>query len=172
MADVTILDRFGQEQDWAWLQSHYGPVTIAGIVGDGYRVVELIEVEGQIVFHCTVGNEAGGPVVGIPVRYEWPDGYQDEITNGSGTAEHTAGGGEKYFPPNQGPISWQVQNVPSEKISGLGWLGGTQYRHLNVIMQWFAGDEEPPPEPVPDGGILERIYDVLIRIANALEADG
>lgn len=168
---IEVRDRAGKLQDMAWVKANYGNVEIAPIEGAGYRVVKLIETEGQIVFHATVLNDAGGPVSGIPVRYEWPDDHSDEITNGSGMAEHTAGGGEKYFPPAKGAISWQVREFPSEKIDGLGWLGGTQYRHLNPTFRWSEGDSEPEPPPSPEGGILENLYTVLVRIADALEAE-
>jgi hypothetical protein len=158
---VKILDQYGNEQDWDWVIANFGPVEIHPIDGPGYRVVQLTETEHILPMTATVLNTIGAGVAGIAVRYAWPDGHQDEITNSSGVAEHTPGGGERYWPPDKGPISWQVRDDPSDLIDGLGWLGDTQYRHLNVTFQWVEGDD--------NGGGDGDYAEVLDRIASALE---
>jgi hypothetical protein len=170
---IKVIDMHGNERDWAWVQATYGNVGISPIQGEGYRVVQLTEIEGWMGFTCTVLSEAGGPVVGQRVAYMWPAPPTDEvieITNGSGTAEHQAGPGEGYFLPGPGPISWEVRGVASERISGLGWLGNTNHRHLQVIFRLSDDGEEPPPPP-DGGGVAEAILAVaaeLKRVANAL----
>lgn len=168
---VKVVDRFGNAHDWAWVRNVYGEVSIAPTEGDGYKVVQLTEVEGWMGATCTVLNAGGGAVVGQQVAYMWPDGEAVEITNGSGTAEHIMGPGEGYWLPGPGPISWQVRGAASERISGLGWLNGTNHLHLQVLMQWNGGGEEPPPGE--DGDVAEAILAVaaeLKRGANALWA--
>jgi hypothetical protein len=135
---VKVIDKSGVQRDWAWAVAKYGEgLQISTFPGDGYRLVQLTEVDGIMAMTCTVLNEAGGAVVGQQVAYMWPDGEALEITNGSGMAEHTMGAGEGYAPDSAaGPISWQVRGAPSERLSGLGWLWGTNHEHLQSIFQW------------------------------------
>jgi len=138
---VKILDLSGTERDWAWVQANYGQVEIEPISGDGYKVTQLVEVEGIMGFTCTVLDASGEPVAGQQVAYIWPDGEAIEVTSSLGVAEHTSGAGEGYWPATKkGAICWEVRGATSERISGLGWLYGTNHRHLQVTMQWSGGE--------------------------------
>lgn len=180
---IQIIDITGQVKDWTWLQQTYGPVTIEepGVIGAYYKVTMLQEVEGIMGFCLSLRDAGGLPVAGTRVVYSWPgadeivnSGWDGcgvvEVTNTIGTAEHTAGGGEGYVPPNKGPVSWWVYGEPecSQKISGLGWLGFTNHRHLQVTMQMTGVD----PGPGPDPGTFEAAVLVYLKeIRDLLKAE-
>ena len=174
--DVTVIDRVGIQQDWAWVEANYGNVQIAPITGAGYRVIQVTEIEGPMAFTCTLLDINGAPVAGRQVAYIWPDGQSIEITNGSGVAEHSAGGGEGYDPNTMvGPITWQVPDANSEAISGLGWLWGTNHRHLNVIMRWSEGDGPEPEPPEPEekwDEVIELLQAIYAKLDEMYEQDG
>jgi len=130
------------------VQAEYGQVQIDPITGDGYKVVQLTEEEGHLKFTLTLLNEAGGPVAGHPVAYVWPDGEDCLTTQGNGVAEHTHGGGEGYWPPEEtGVIHWEVRGgVNAEVPRNFGWKKGTQYRKLQVTMQWISSATPPPAD--------------------------
>jgi lysozyme len=167
---VKVYDMNGTLRDWAWVQTTYGLVEI--LPADGYRVVQLNEIEGPMAFTCTLLSEAGAPVPGQQVAYIWPDGEQIEVTNSNGVAEHSAGAGEGYAPPGPGPISWEVRSGTSDMITGLGWLLGTNHRHLQVTMR-MEGDEPPPPDDwqADTTARLERIEQLLIHVHGHLGPD-
>ena len=183
---ITIIDKNGIQQDWAWLQANYGPVTIdepSGVT-DYYRVIQFTEIEGPMAAQCTVLDAQGMPVVGQRVIYSWPGGPSQpgsgwdeqgavEITNGLGVAEHTMGSGEAYFPPNKGPISWWVYGEGvSQRVSGLGWVGNTNHRHVQVIMRMSGsengggdGDYTVLADAIKYAG--DQIYNGFVALANA-----
>lgn len=155
--DVLVFDMYGNEQDWDWIEATYGDVQIIEPDGDHFAVTQLNEVEGIMGFTCTLLNESGGPVAGQQVAYIWPDGEQIEVTNANGVADHTAGPGEGYWYPGPGPISWEVRGEQSDLIGGLGWLLGSNHRHLQITMQWNGGDDPPPPPDDWEADTTERL---------------
>ncbi len=169
---VKVIDKFGVEQTWDWVQAKYGNVQISDLAGDGYVVTHLIETGGVTIFTATVLGARGGPVVGQQVAYIWPDGRQVHVTNGSGVAEHQAGSGEMYDPTDggTGPITWQVEGQPGQVVSGLGMPWGTDHDKLNPIFLWDSEEEEDPEE---DGDIVDALYaiaSVLMDIRDKLPA--
>jgi hypothetical protein len=62
------------------------------------------------------------------------------------------GRGDYYFPPEGGASAvWVASSAgPSDYISGLGMLGGTNHRHIDVFYQLQAVEGKPPePSPTP-----------------------
>lgn len=164
--DIHVIDINKQVRNWQYVLDTYGNVQIVSPIGAAFRVVGVTEIEGMMAFQCAVQNAAGGAVVGQRVAYEHGDVQDIEVTGGAGVAEHTAGAGEKYDPNYaQGPVTWRVLDAASEAIVGIGWLSGTNHRHLNVLMQWDEGGEPPPP---PDGGDVVAAIDRLTAAIKGL----
>lgn len=95
---VQVFDRYGKEQDWAWLEANYGPVVIhPADEGAGWRVAEIHEngdpVQGvqarQSHVEAVFGIQAaaiilvqaqhadGQPAEGVQVAWYWPDAPVD-----------------------------------------------------------------------------------------------
>ena len=95
------------------------------------------------------------------VCFSWPDappypgaGWGDKAvtcyTKANGYADFAMGGGAYYFPPNMGPHQvWVFGPGTSEIVRGLGMLGGTNHRHLDVTFRQSPGIPPPPPPPPP-----------------------
>jgi hypothetical protein len=63
----------------------------------------------------------------------------------------------------------------SDLIAGLGMVGGTAHRHLDVYFQFqpVEAPPEPPPDGPPDESVEERwqrLFAMLDRIIAMLEA--
>ena len=73
------------------------------------------------------------------------------------------GTGDYYFPPSIGASAvWVAEQAgPSDFIHGLGMLGATNHRHIEVYYELEDVDEPTPPEPPtppasPDFEILDK----------------
>jgi hypothetical protein len=170
-----VYDRQGQEQDWDWLIASFGAISLerakapAG-VSQVYRIVKLREVEGPAVEVVHLDDRDGHPLEGIRVVRHWPGApllpgwppptsrWRDRGvfggTNVNGDIGFGMGHGDYYFPPNGGASAvWVAEAAgPSDFIAGLGMLGGTNHRHLDVYFQLKDLDVPPPapPEPSPE----------------------
>jgi hypothetical protein len=120
-------------------------------------------------------SEAGEPLVGAPVARYWPDApvlppdrqhWQERgvigYTNVDGDTGFGMGEGDYYAPPTIPPTwVWIAQpGVPTEAVSGLGMLAGTNHDHINVVLRWDSGAQPPPPPPPP--------ADELVAIARTI----
>ena len=167
-----VYDRQGQERNWDWVLAQYGPVTLeraptSGGVTQVYRIVQLREKEGSATQLVNVRDPSGRPLDGITVVRHWPGAptlpnwpppasrWRDRgvygPTNANGDIGFGMGQGDYYFPPNSGASAVWVahQNGPSDCIGGLGMLGGTQHRHLDVYFQLQNVSGPTPPSPPP-----------------------
>jgi hypothetical protein len=78
-------------------------------------------------------------------------------TNDRGDIGYGMGHGDYYFAPGEGASCVWVgdESGPSDLVSGLGMLGGTNHRHLDVHYRLVEIDEVPaekPPETTPEEG--------------------
>jgi hypothetical protein len=168
-----ILDQQGQEQDWNWLIAHFGAIHLERAeVSEGsvYRVIKIQDAEGPAVQVVNVTEPDDMPIEGIKVVRYWPDApplpawpsptsmWRNQgvygTTNINGDIGYGMGHGDYYFPPSGGASAVWVadQAGPSDFVSGLGMLGGTNHRHLEVYFQLQPAQAppiEPPVEP-PD----------------------
>jgi hypothetical protein len=206
-----VTDRQGQEQDWDWLIAEFGAIELepaeapAG-KGQIYRIVELREVVGPAAELVHVEDQEGSPLEGIRVVRHWPDApllpawpaptsrWRDRgvfgNTNANGDIGFGMGHGDYYFPPKGGASAVWVadEGGPSDFIAGLGMLGGTNHRHVDVHFQRTDAEvpepsPEPPtpppapPEPVPEpapappqeGDHWDQLFQRLDRIIKLLE---
>lgn len=195
METVQILDRQGQERDWDWLVTQFGPLHLerAGAAeGNAYRIVKLQDSEGPAVQVVHVAGPDGQPKESVQVVRFWPDApalpaWAPPIslwrrqgvfgkTNAAGDIGYGMGHGDYYSPPSSGASAVWVADPsgPSDFISGLGMLGGTPHRHLDVHFQLQAASappEEPPfespdePEEGPtDGDDRERWQQLFAKL--------
>lgn len=145
--DVAIYDRYGTLQDWDWLVSVFGAVTLD--VGTGAaKVIELREVIGDIALIVRVENVQGEPIVGQEVVFYWPDApsllpYQQACgldrgliipTNENGKAEFGMGPGAWYNPDAGmiGPHQVWVVREGTDCLRGLGWFDD----HIHLDSVW------------------------------------
>ena len=188
MADPKIFDQQGQEHDWAWLVANFGAINLeraGATTGKVFRVVKLQDAEGPAVQIVQIVDQDGKPMGGVGVVRWWPDapklpGWGDEVsqwrkrgvygpTNPSGDIGFGMGRGDYYFPPAGGSSGVWIADVKgqSDFVSGLGMLGGTNHRHVDVFYQLVDLDAppvEPPADPWP------ALFEKLDRIIALLEA--
>jgi len=194
MDQPTIVDQNGQERDWSWLVANFGPISIErapATSGTVFRIVKLRDSEGPSVQVVSVRDAEGMPVIGTNVIRYWPDAPQLPDwaqmvsrwrprgvvgpTNEDGNVGFGMGGGDYYFAPNAGASALWLGDPrgPSDFISGLGMLGGTNHRHIDVFYAMVDADDgngngdnghgEPPP------GQWQMLLDKLDRIIELLE---
>ena len=169
MDKPKILDQQGREHDWDWLTTNFGAITLepAGSTsGKVFRAVKLQDAEGPAVQLVQIVDQDGNPMPGVGVVRWWPDapqlpGWGDEVsqwrkrgvfgpTNASGNIGFGMGHGDDYLPPAGGASGVWVADVKgqSDFVSGLGMLGGTDHRHLDVFYRLV--DLDVPPDELPN----------------------
>jgi len=165
-----VYDQQGGEQDWDWLVANFGAVsleraeTLAG-ASQVYHIVKLQDVEGPAVQTAYVVDSQGVPLEKITVVRYWPDApglpewqpptsrWRDRGVHGetkkTGEIGFGMGYGDYYFPPAGGASAMWVagETGPSDWIGGLGMLGGSNHRHLDVTFQRQDASSEPPSQP-------------------------
>jgi len=129
----------------------------------------IIEASATIIVQ--VLDEAGEPVEGVRVARRWPDetlsnlppelvawGWTKGVygdTNPNGDIGFGMGTGDYYFPPDKGASAVWVEGPGSDGVDGLGMIGGTNHRHLNLVYQWM--DEQPPDDIEEHLQIIEAL---------------
>lgn len=182
-----IFDASGQERDLAWLRATYGNVQIERATGERFELIEMRETDGPSVLMVGLLNEHGAPHAEQPVAHWWPNpstaatvdlsggGLKTlphqraavERTDATGWTGFGLGGGSYYDPTaTAGPDAiWVLSpSLPSDVVSGLGWLPGTNHRGMMRMMFRIAGDAMP--DPTPDPAPSDRL-DRLIALAQA-----
>ena len=129
-------------RDMDWVAQTYGSWIEKGTPGaDGsiFRVVELREIEGPTTIKVWVRDSAGTPLIGVAVRCSWGGEEEVKQTEEDGSASLCAMGIGSYINPDHpggGAYSMQIWGgVPSDIARGLGMLGRTNHRHLDVVFQ-------------------------------------
>jgi hypothetical protein len=148
--------------DLAWLAGEYGtsyrraePARVAA-APHAYRLVALAEREGPSNLDVFVVDEAGAPIADLPVAFWYssaPDAsradewYPQRVTTRTGVDGRVgfALGGGAYLAAcgSGGPHAvWVTEpgaapdtTIPSDVADGLGMLGGTNHRHLDLLFQ-------------------------------------
>jgi len=187
---VKVYDKYGVPQSWAWLVQEFGPVQhLQAPNGPAYRLVEIHEVDdiegvegcrdkveaaATIIIHLR--DENGAAVQGVDVARRWPDKglpslpeglatwWQQGVfgaTNENGDIGFGMGHGDYYDPPGERGAS-AAWPLGGDCVDGLGMVGGTNHRHLDLVFEWDNGDDPPeppppPPPPEPDGDL--RYFD-------------
>ncbi len=186
MENPKVFDQQGQERDWAWLTANFGPIQVQRAqveAGKVYRLVKLQDAEGPAVQVVNVADRAGKPLAGVRVVRYWPNAPQLPDwpppvsrwrsqgvfgqTNANGDIGYGLGHGDYYFAPDVGVSAVWVADPtgPSDLITGLGMLGGTEHRHLDVYYRLVEAQAQPkPPEPAPVELPDEQWRDLLAKL--------
>jgi hypothetical protein len=172
---MKIYNELGIETDWAWVQSVFGGLKIEPRPHPGepgWVVTELRE-------DTTVNSIS---VVAMPdtlVARWWPDdslpGLPDVfqhidkgvygMTSPAGFISFAMGQGDAYDPSHQHGASSVWCEGNSELVSGLGWIAGTHYRHLDVVFEWAEGEQ-------PDTRLADLAFQLRSAVAHLNRAVG
>jgi len=189
--DLKIYDQQGQEQDWDWLVANFGAVNLeraeipAGVT-QAFRIVKLLDVLGPASQVVKVVDQDDNPMEGLTIVRHWPDAPELPQwpaptsrwrsrgvfgpTKSNGDIGFGMGHGDYYFPPKGGSSAVWVadQRGPSDLIHGLGMIGATNHRHLDVHYQLCpVGDGPPPPPPDDNWKVLLNRLDRIIKLLEA-----
>lgn len=187
-----IIDHEGQERDWDWFVTNFGAITIErcpATEGKVFRIVKLRDSIGPAVQIASVRDEDSMPLIGVNLVRFWPDApelpqWPAPIsmwrrrgvigpTNEEGNVGFGMGHGDYYFAPNAGASALWVADGrgPSDFIIGLGMLGGTDHRHVDVFFQLvdLGSQIEPPVPPKPVPSSSEDWRAMLARLDRIIE---
>ena len=138
-----------------WLADIYGvqltraPAAEVSKAGKTFRLVEYAEREGPVAIEVWVVDEAGAKLPGTKVTFCYPVvmGAGGALTCGTnkvavnvkaqGHADFTMTGSGYTKCGQPGPYAAWIDKpgVPSDMVYGLGMLGGTNHRHVNLLFQ-------------------------------------
>jgi hypothetical protein len=189
---IRIYDSNGQEQDWQWLASKYGDVVVDVADGDSaFRLVRIDEVtNGNSACKVRVLNAEGTPSQNY-VAQHWPGAPQQidgcktqperrfiyQQTDGNGYTAFAYGGGSYYWPPDTGAYIYWVcsPSLPSDSVSGLGMLSGTNHHHLDLVFQIVEAEQPTEPQsPIVDDceimASLKSLHDKIDWLSTHLGA--
>jgi hypothetical protein len=187
-----IYDRTGTKRDLVWLQATYGNVQFldAG-AAPKFKLLRVDETEGPAVIKVRVINEQGKPHAGQPVANAWPDPSLPDLRNKglkSVWREHamyqnTDSDGFTGFGIGTGSYIkdlavggphtiWVLSpSLPSDGISGIGMLGGTEHRGPLFLTFGIVTQESGGGGETPGGGTTPEALAEVIAKLNALQAD-
>lgn len=166
-----VFDQRGQRQSWDWLRARFGNVQYldGGNVAK-FRLVRIDVTDGPALLKARVLNANDAPHVNQPVANHWPDPTLPDLrdaglktlwrdraihqnTDGAGFTGFGLGTGSYIGNLAEGGphVVWVLSpSLPSDGISGLGMLGGTNHEGpLFLTFQIMDGQPEPLPEPQP-----------------------
>lgn len=170
---MEVYDANGTPRDWAWLQAKYKCALTAAPAGPAFRLVRIDETVGPAVFIVNVRDAANAPQVNQPVAQWWNGAEGDErstslvgvglqsVYHARAIVERTNSGGDIGFPygaggviHENGPYEFWVlsPSLPSDAVTGLGWLGGTDHAcpgRLTFRISEGAPPVDPDPDPEP-----------------------
>lgn len=138
-----------------WLKDIYGiqltraPAAEVSKAGAVYRLVEYAEREGPVAIEVWVVDEAGAKLPNTKVTFCYPavKGSGNALTcsankvavkvKAQGHADFTMTGSGYTKCGQPGPYAAWIDEpgVPSDRVYGLGMLGGTNHRHINLLFQ-------------------------------------
>lgn len=171
-----VYDKEGNEQSFEWLREKYGNMVFhnAG-AGEKFRLLRIDETEGPAVITVRVLNKDGQPHASQPVANNWPDSslpsLGDELksrwkdkaihqnVDENGYTGFGLGNGSYIRDLAQGGphTIWVLSpSLPSDGISGIGMLGGTN--HAGPLSLVFGiGTEE---------AVFDTLRDALVTTAD------
>lgn len=174
-----VFDAQGQEREREWLWAEFGGEI--GVWDESLRWrygVQALRDSGPdapAALVVTVRDAAGKGLAGVRVGFYWPDapllssGLRAVVgkTDGNGAVGFGLGRGAYYFPESgRGPhevfLLDEADMSFSEVVSGLGMLGGTNHRHVNV--DFVRRDAQQDPDPEPDPEPVDRWEMVIARL--------
>ena len=159
-----VFDQTGTQRDWDWLQDRYGNVQFLNAgPGEKFRLVRVDETEGPAVIKVRVINGDGVPQVNQPVANHWPDPELEDLRHQNlqtlwrdrAVYQHTELSGFTGFGLGTGSYIHNLQeggphvvwvlspSLPSDGMSGIGMLGGTN--HMGPLFLTFQIGEDPAP---------------------------
>ena len=138
-----------------WLTDIYGlqltraPTADVSKAGKVYRLVEYAEREGPVAIEAWVVDEAGAKLPNTKVTFCYPavKGTGGALTcsankvavkvKAQGHADFTMTGSGYTKCGQPGPYAAWIDEpgVPGDRVYGLGMLGGTNHRHINLLFQ-------------------------------------
>lgn len=123
-----------------------------------FRLVALVERVGPSNVDVMVVDEGGELMTGVPVAWGWPGTQVEGRTEANGRVGFpmaasaylpTCGAGGPHFihvrqPGEDGEL------IASDRVDGIGMLGGTEHRHFDLVFQLTNHFEQPEPEDPTD----------------------
>ena len=175
---VEVYDKNGQKRDLQWLETTYRVTFLDAGEVPKFRLVRIDETEGPAAFIVQVRNEEGQPHAKQPVANHWPGVEGDEKakdlrnagirsvwrdhaiiqdTNANGDTGFGYGGGSVIHDTGGPHTLWVLSpSLPSDALSRVGWLGGTDHRgpcRLTFQITRKAG----PGQPIPDDDVMAKL---------------
>lgn len=182
---MKIYDLDGNESDWTWLESEFGPEVRVDprpdLTRPGFEVIALQAGYGHSTLLAEVRAGNGLPLANVLVARWWDDPSLGALpiilqtwrdigiagrTKEEGTIGFGMGGGDQYNWNAENPAerSFAVSEIwvegNSGRVHGLGWPWGKS-QHLDTIFQFTETDPGPPPDPNDD---IDEVLDHL-RVA-------
>jgi len=182
-----VYDMNGSERNMEWLRSKYGNLVYldAGET-DKYELVRIDETEGIALIKVRVLGAAGGTQSGAYVANHWADdalpaldggGHQTlwqaralvQATDNRGLSGFGLGTGS-YIRDLLvgGPHTLWVldQDLPSDGLSGVGMLGGTNHHGpLTLTFRATKGTVPAPAPPVgPADATTQKLQEIIERL--------
>lgn len=178
---MEIADAGGLPMNWQWVQDNFGDIRVA----QRPRPDE----PGFVVSHIWESIQDVSIVVCAPlctrIARWWPDPDLPSLPEGFehtdkgiwgtaygaavGTVNFAMGRGDAYDPSHQVGASSVWCEGNSELVSGLGWIAGTHYRHLNVEFEWVEPASELELEMLAFRAGLEGVKTKTALLELALE---
>ena len=191
---IAVYDKGGTQRDLAWLEATYHVKVLDAGEVPKFRLVRIDEMEGPAVFIAQVRNEEGKAHAKQPVANHWPGVENDEKTkdlrnvglksvwfdhaiiqdtDANGDTGFGYGGGSVIHAEGGPHTLWVLSpSLPSDALSRVGWLGGTDHRGpCRLTFQITKGGG--PVVPPLDGDVmakLEAIHNDLRKLMAHLGA--
>lgn len=170
---VEVFDLQGNRRDFEHLRQTYGNIRILDAGPDRkFKLVRIRETVGPSVIHVTVLDESGNPLVNQAVVNRWPDPNLPPVQaqtrwHDRGIVQKTDQRGLSGFGVGTGSYIrnlaeggahtlWVAANdLPSDGLTGVGMLGGTEHQGpFDITFQIARGEtaqtEEPAEEPAEE----------------------
>ena len=159
MTMPRVYDHTGREQNWAWLETNYGPMEhhLAEHLSEGEEYWALLRIQEQhgnasVKVRCL--NLDGSPSSGQHMAFHWPDApkqphgcesqwennFIHQKTDNDGFAGVGLGTGSYYFYTDAPPKNIGVHKVficggtKSDLINGVGMLSGTDHHGMTDMV--------------------------------------
>lgn len=185
-----IFDKSGVQRDLAWLRQKYGNVQFHS-AGNGkkFRLARIDETEGPAVLQVRVLDEHGTPHTNQPVANHWPDNNLPDLRNQGHQSlwreraihQRTGNDGFTGFGLGNGSYIrnlaeggahtvWVLSpSLPSDGLSGIGMLGGTN--HMGPLFLTFQiGKDEAASSAPADASTVSPSTPMVVSEGQVLHA--